>query len=82
MNAPINKTDQDETTDDTGAVDTELLTTSVVLRDRAASLRTQARGLSPLVAGAYARRAAELELEAWIAEVQAGVPAEEVHAAA
>lgn len=36
-----------------------------VLARRAGSLRTQARGLRPLVAQAYRRRAAELELQAW-----------------
>jgi hypothetical protein len=35
--------------------------------------------LSDPIGEAYRRRAAELELEAWVAEVQAGVPESELH---
>jgi hypothetical protein len=55
---------------------------AAVLRERAASLRAQAGSLSKVLAGAYRRRAAELELEAWVAEVQAGVPADQLHVTA
>lgn len=64
------------------APDHERLTRARALRDRAASLRQQSAGLSELLAGSYRRRAAELELEAWIAEVQSGIPYDEVHPAA
>jgi hypothetical protein len=51
------------------------------LRRRARSLRTQAGGLSPVLANAYRRRASELELEAFLVALQSedaeikGVPA-------
>lgn len=62
--------------------DPQLLQTAAVLRERATSLRVQADSLSEVLAAAYRRRAAELELEAWVAEVQAGVPADDLHVAA
>lgn len=55
-------------------VDTELAQTAKLLRERAASLRVQAQMLTAPLAAAYRRHASELELEAWIADVQAGVP--------
>lgn len=42
------------------------------LRDRAASLRTQATGIDDVLGLAYRRRAAELELEAFLLDVLAG----------
>lgn len=48
------------------------------LRHRAESLRHQADALDEVLALAYRRRASELEMEAWIHEVQAGVPSDEV----
>jgi hypothetical protein len=41
------------------------------LRKRAASLRTQAEQLEPVLATAYRRRASELELEAFLTGLQA-----------
>lgn len=70
------------TTTSTVPIDDELLHVANVLRQRAASLRAQAASLSEPLATAYSRRAAELELEAWVAEVQAGVPDDEVARAA
>ncbi|MDZ7731992.1 MAG: hypothetical protein U5R31_01795 [Acidimicrobiia bacterium] len=63
-------------------VDPELTVLARTLRDRAGSLRRQADALGDLLRETYRRRAAELELEAWIAEVQSGIPDDEVHAAA
>lgn len=63
-------------------VDTELVRAASVLRERAQSLREQARFLSAPLASAYRRRASELELEAWLAELQAGLPDEDIHPAA
>jgi hypothetical protein len=60
-------------------LDSQLLHTSAVLRQRATSLRSQAASLPSPVGEAYRRRAAELELEAWVAEIQAGVPESELH---
>jgi hypothetical protein len=59
-----------------------LLGQARTLRDRATSMRQQASGLDEILASSYRRRAAELELEAWIAEVQSGIPYDEVHSAA
>jgi hypothetical protein len=55
-------------------IDAELLDIAKVLREKAASLRAQAVMLSVPLASAYRRRASELELEAWISEVQGGAP--------
>lgn len=43
-----------------------------MLRQRAESLREIADTMHELVAQAYRRRAAELELEAWLCELRAG----------
>lgn len=59
-------------------IDTELLDNAKILRERAASLRAQAEMLTAPLAAAYRRHASELELEAWISEVQAGVPEEQL----
>jgi len=62
--------------------DQDLLRHAHATRDRATSMRRQAEGLPEVLADSYKRRAAELELEAWIAEVQSGIPYDEVHSAA
>ena len=62
--------------------DQDLLRHARATRDRATSMRRQAEGLPEVLADSYKRRAAELELEAWIAEVQSGIPYDEVHSAA
>ncbi len=51
-------------------------------RDRAASLRQQAKQLREPLATTYRRRASELELSAWVHEVQAGLPETEIRTAA
>ena len=43
-----------------------------VLRQRATSLRRMSGSMNELVAQAYRRRAAELELQAWLTEVGTG----------
>jgi hypothetical protein len=60
-------------------IDTELVAQSRHMRDRAHSLRRQSDSLTSPLATAYRRRASELEFEAWISELQAGVPYDEVH---
>lgn len=63
-------------------VDTELLAQATNMRQRAESLRTQADGLGQLLGATYRRRASELELEAFVAELQSGLPYERVHSPA
>jgi hypothetical protein len=63
-------------------IDQELVEQSHVLRQRAHSLRQQARSLTTPLATAYRRRASELEFEAWVSELQAGLPYDEVQPAA
>jgi hypothetical protein len=65
----------------TRVVHTELVQAARLLRERATSLRVQADMLSAPLASAYRRHASELELEAWITEVQAGVPEEHLQVA-
>ena len=55
-------------------IDEDLRRRARLLRQRATSLRSQAAQLSAPLATAYRRRASELELEAWVADVQAGSP--------
>jgi hypothetical protein len=43
-----------------------------VLKQRARALRRRADGVHVLVGQAYRRRAAELELQAWLTQVRAG----------
>lgn len=62
-------------------VDVELVHAARLLRERATSLRAQADMLNAPLAAAYRRHASELELEAWISEVQAGVPDERLQVA-
>jgi hypothetical protein len=66
----------------TRPVDTDALIHATALRERATSLRAQADHLPELLAASYRRRASEVELEAWVTEVQSGVPYDEVHSAA
>jgi len=63
-------------------IDQHLVEQSHVLRQRAVSLRHQADALTTPLASAYRRRASELEFEAWISELQAGVPYDQVQPAA
>lgn len=66
----------------TTAVDTEMLITAASLRRRATSLRADADRLDEFVGRSFRRRAAELELEAWVLEIQAGVPYDRIASAA
>jgi hypothetical protein len=66
----------------TNGVDTELLEQAISLRKRAESLRTQADVLGQVLGATYRRRASELELEAFVVELQSGVPYERVHSPA
>ena len=66
----------------TNGVDTELLEQAEHLRKRAESLRTQADDLGDLLGATYRRRASELELEAFVAELQSGVSYDLVHSPA
>jgi hypothetical protein len=63
-------------------IDPDLVHAAAVLRERAASLRAQAPSLPEVLASTYRRRASELELEAWVAQLQSGVPVEQVRSAA
>jgi hypothetical protein len=67
---------------DVTEIDQHLVEQSHVLRQRADSLRHQAGALSRPLATAYRRRASELEFEAWIAELQSGLPYDQVQPAA
>jgi hypothetical protein len=67
------------TLDHTDAIDTEA---AELLRSRAASLRAQADALPELLATTYRRRAAELELQAWVTDVESGVPYDLIRPAA
>jgi hypothetical protein len=60
-------------------VDTELLGLARSFTDRASSLRSQADSLPIVLADTYRRRASELELEAFIAEVQSGLDYDQIH---
>ena len=66
----------------TVAVDTELLTQAATVRRRASSLRMEAEQLDEFVATSFRRRAAELELEAWVLEIQSGLPYDRISSAA
>ena len=63
-------------------IDRELLDQARHLRQRADSLRAQSPTLPDVLATAYRRRASELEFEAWVSELQSGVPYDQVHPAA
>lgn len=70
------------TTTITPTVDEVLVTEAANVRHRAESLRLQAATLDEVLATSYRRRASELEMEAWVLEVRAGVPDPELHTAA
>ena len=57
-------------------IDSELAAHADGLRQRAESLRSQADELVEVLATTYRRRASELELEAFLTDVAAGVPVE------
>lgn len=59
-------------------VEAQLLGQAHLLRQRADSLRAQATTLPALLAATYRRRASELELEAFVCELQAGIPYDQV----
>ena len=61
-------------------VDAELVHLAHTLRSRAESLRNQSLTVDPLLATTFRRRASELELEAWVTEIQAGLPESQLHA--
>jgi hypothetical protein len=63
-------------------VDIDLVAQASSLRQRAASLRAQADQLDSLVGPTYRRRASELELEAWVLEIQSGLPYDSITSAA
>lgn len=60
-------------------VDVQLVDLARSLGERASSLRVQADGLPDVLAATYRRRASELELEAFIAEVQSGIAYDQIH---
>ena len=60
------------------APDQVLVEAAHVLRERAHSLRVQADSLTAPLANAYRRRASELELEAWLDDLSAGLPYDEI----
>ena len=70
------------TTTLTTSVDEKGVRAAAELRRRAAQLRKQAGRLDDVLAGSYRRRASELEMQAWVVELQAGVPDAELHIAA
>jgi len=63
-------------------VDTELVAQATSLRHRAESLRTQSQKLDAFVGASYRRRASELELEAWVLDIQSGLPYDRIVSAA
>ena len=58
----------------TGAVDEVRVAEATQMRRRADGLRQQAQGLDEVLGTSYRRRASELEMQAWVVEVRAGVP--------
>lgn len=63
-------------------VNEALVAEATHLRHRAESLRQQAAGFDEVLGMSYRRRASELEMEAWLLEVRAGVPETQLHSAA
>jgi hypothetical protein len=63
-------------------VDEGLVAEATHMRHRAESLRQQAADLDEVLGMSYRRRASELEMEAWVLEVRAGVPEKLLHHAA
>ena len=70
------------TTTTTATVDEGLVAEATLMRHRAESLRLQASDLDEVLGMSYRRRASELEMEAWVLEVRAGVPEKLLHNAA
>ena len=66
----------------TSTVDEVLVAEATHMRHRAESLRHQAADLDEVLGMSYRRRASELEMEAWVLEVRAGVPEPLLHNAA
>ena len=64
-------------------VDEALVAGAALMRRRAESLRHEAAEVdNELVARSFRRRASELELEAWVLEVRAGLPESQIRTAA
>jgi hypothetical protein len=63
-------------------IDAELVALAHALRSRAESLRDQSLTVEEVLATTFRRRASELELEAWVTEIQAGLPESQLHALA
>jgi hypothetical protein len=63
-------------------VDAALLAEATQVRHRAERLRQQAAQLDDVLGMSYRRRASELEMEAWVLEIRAGVPEQFLHHAA
>jgi hypothetical protein len=59
-------------------VDLDMIERAEALRDRAEHLRQQSDEMSDVLASTFRRRAAELELEAWLNEVRSGRPIDEI----
>ena len=70
------------TTAPTPEIDTTLVAEATQMRQRAESLRQQAAQLDEVLGMSYRRRASELEMEAWVLEIRAGVPEQNLHHAA
>jgi hypothetical protein len=66
----------------TAAVDANELAVAQALADRAAALRSQAASFDEVLATTYRRRAAELDLEAWVHTVRSGLPVDQIQLAA
>jgi hypothetical protein len=66
----------------TAVVDADELATAQALSDRAAALRNQAAAFDEVLATTYRRRAAELDLEAWVHTVRSGLPVDQIQLAA
>jgi hypothetical protein len=72
----VTPTTQSESTQ---VIDTELVALAHTLRSRSESLRNQSLTVDAVLATTFRRRASELELEAWVTEIQAGLPESELH---
>jgi hypothetical protein len=67
---------------DRNLIDRELVAQAAGMRERAEHLRVQADAEPQLLGRTYRRRASELELEAFLVELSAGLPDDQVHAPA
>lgn len=63
-------------------IDERLVREAADLRHRATQLRRSAKPLDEVLGTSYRRRASELEMQAWVLELQAGVPNSKLHRAA